>query len=87
MDVLLVPVGGGGSLTSAQASEAIGLFEPGVVVPMRYRIPGLEEDLDGVDAFLREMGIEEADTRETLTVSEPSTSEETDIYVLEASLS
>lgn len=86
VDVLLVPVGGGGSLTSTQASEAIGLFEPDIVIPMRYRIPGLQEDLDSVDAFLREMGIDQVDTQETLSVSESSMSEETDIFVLETSL-
>ena len=86
VDVLLVPVGGGGSLTSTQASEVIGLFEPDIVIPMRYRILGLQEDLDSVDAFLREMGIDQVDTQETLSVSESSMSEETDIFVLETSL-
>ena len=86
VDVLLVPVGGGGSLTSTQASEVIGLFEPDIVIPMRYRIPGLQENLGSVDAFLREMGIDQVDTQETLSVSESSMSEETDIFVLEPSL-
>jgi L-ascorbate metabolism protein UlaG (beta-lactamase superfamily) len=83
--VLLVPVGGGGSLTSTQASEVIGLFEPDIVVPMRYEVPGLQEDLDSIDHFLKEMGMEEVNDQETLTVSAASTSEETDIVVLELS--
>ena len=83
VNVLLVPVGGGGSLTSTQASEVIGLFEPDIVVPMRYQIPGLQEDLDNVDTFLKEMGIDEADRQKTLEVSESSTADETEIFVLE----
>ena len=83
VDVLLVPVGGGGSLTATQASEAIGLFEPEVVIPMRYEIHGLKEELDSVDTFLREMGMEKAGRQTVLRVSEPSPSEETDIFVLE----
>jgi L-ascorbate metabolism protein UlaG (beta-lactamase superfamily) len=85
VNVLLVPVGGGGSLTSTQASEVIGLFEPDVVIPMRYQIPGLQEDLDSVDAFLKEMGIDDVDRQRTLQVSESGASEETEILVLETS--
>ncbi len=84
-DVLLVPVGGGGSLTSTQASEVIGLFEPDIVVPMRYQVPGVQEDLDTIDHFLKEMGMEEVDGQETLAVSEARMSEETDVVVLELS--
>jgi L-ascorbate metabolism protein UlaG (beta-lactamase superfamily) len=83
VNVLLVPVGGGGSLTSTQASEVIGLFEPDVVVPMRYRLPGLQEDLDRVDHFLKEMGMEDVGGQETLKVSESSVVEETRIVLLE----
>jgi len=85
VNVLLVPVGGGGSLTSAQASEVIGLFEPDIAVPMRYQVPGLEEELDSLDHFLKEMGMEEVNGQQTLRVSEAKTSEETDIFVLERS--
>ncbi|MGD2163910.1 MAG: MBL fold metallo-hydrolase [Anaerolineae bacterium] len=86
VNVLLVPVGGGGSLTSTQASEVIGLFEPDIVVPMRFRIAGLQEELDSVDTFLKEMGIEDMDRHRTLLVSESDMAEETDIFVLEPSL-
>jgi L-ascorbate metabolism protein UlaG (beta-lactamase superfamily) len=86
VNVLLVPVGGGGSLTSTQASEVIGLFEPDIVVPMRYQVPGLEEELDGVDNFLKEMGVEEVDEQKRLQVDESSMSDETDIVVMETSL-
>lgn len=86
VNVLLVPVGGGGSLTSTQASEVIGLFEPDVIVPMRYQIAGLQEELDSVDNFLKEMGVEDVDRQRTLQVSETGTSDETDIVLLETSV-
>ena len=82
INVLLVPAGGGGSLTSAQASEVIGLFEPDTIVPMRYRIPGIAEDLESVNHFLKEMGVEELVGQEALTVGGGSVPEETDIVVL-----
>jgi L-ascorbate metabolism protein UlaG (beta-lactamase superfamily) len=83
VNVLLVPVGGGGSLTSTQASEVIGLFEPDLVVPMRYRLPGLQENLDDIDHFLKEMGMEDVDGQKTLKVSEAAVVEETKIVQLE----
>lgn len=86
VDVLLVPVGGGGSLTATQASEAIGLFEPDMVIPMFYHVVGLQEDLDNVDHFLKEMGMEEAGVQDKLTIGEAKMSEETDIIVLKPAL-
>jgi L-ascorbate metabolism protein UlaG (beta-lactamase superfamily) len=83
VSVLLVPVGGGGSLTSTQASEVIGLFEPDVVVPMRYRLPGLQENLDSADHFLKEMGMEDVDGQKTLKISDTAMLEETKIVRLE----
>jgi len=83
VDVLLVPVGGGGSLTSTQASEVIGLFEPDIVIPMFYDVPGLEEDLDGLDHFLKEMGMEEVNVQDRVAIADSKASEETDIVVLE----
>lgn len=84
--VLLVPVGGGGSLTSTQASEVIGLFEPDIVVPMRYEMPGLEQGLDSVDSFLKEMGAKDVGRQRVLNIGETSESVETEIVVLETSL-
>lgn len=86
VNVLLVPVGRGGNLTSTQASEVIGLFEPDIVIPMRYRVSSLQEELDSIDSFLKEMGVEEIDVQESLRVSESSVSEETDIVVLKSRL-
>ena len=83
VNVLLVPVGGGGSLTPARASEAISLFEPSIVVPMYYRIPDLQVKLGTLDGFLKEMGLEKVDAQETLKVNQSGLSEETEVIVLE----
>lgn len=83
INVLLVPVGGGGSLTPARASEVISLFEPSIVVPMYYKIPGLAVKLGTLDGFLKEMGLEKAETQEVLKITQSSLSEETEVVVLE----
>ncbi len=84
VNVLLVPVGGGGSLTSSQASEVIGLFEPDVVLPMRHQVPVLQEELDSVDSFLKEMGRQAVERQKVFQFGESKPSEKTEIVVLEA---
>lgn len=57
IDILFVPVGGGGQLTSKQAIEAINVIEPRVVIPMNYHIEGIKEKLTTVEAFCKELGV------------------------------
>jgi L-ascorbate metabolism protein UlaG (beta-lactamase superfamily) len=87
VNVLLVPVGDGGSLSPAQASEVISLFEPNLVVPMYFKIAGLEAKLGTLNRFLKEMGLEKVDSQDTLKVSRAGLSEETQVVVLEPRLS
>jgi L-ascorbate metabolism protein UlaG (beta-lactamase superfamily) len=84
VDVLLVPVGGGDSLNSSQASEIISLIEPSVVVPMNYKAEsGDKRALDGVSKFLKEMGLSEAKTQDALKVTKSSLPEDTQVILLE----
>jgi L-ascorbate metabolism protein UlaG (beta-lactamase superfamily) len=83
VNILLVPVGSGGSLSPARASEVISLFEPSLVVPMYYKVRGLKVSLGTLGRFLKEMGLEKVDSQEALKVSRTSLSEETRVVVLE----
>jgi len=83
INVLLVPVGGSGSLTPARASEVISLFEPGIVIPMYYKVRGLKVNLGTLSRFLKEMGLEKEEARETLKVTKASVSEGMRVIVLE----
>ncbi len=85
VDVLLIPVGGGESLNAAQASEIVGLLEPHIVIPMHYKVKGLspEVKLDPVAKFLKEMGLDNVPTQETLKVSHSTLPEETQVVLLE----
>jgi len=83
VNVLLVPVGSGGSLSPARASEVISLFEPSLVVPMYYKVRGLKVSLGTLGRFLKEMGLEKVDDQQVLKVSRTSLSEETRVVVLE----
>lgn len=80
--VLLVPVGGGNSLTAAQAAELVSMLDPNIVVPMHYRIPGLDLQLDEVDRFLSEMGVTDAAEEQSLQISSSNLAEETEVVLL-----
>lgn len=57
VDILLLPVGGKYTLDAKKAVEVVSQIEPRIVIPMHYKVDGLEIDIDGVDKFIREIGI------------------------------
>ncbi len=82
INVLLVPVGGGRSLNAAQAAELVSMLEPNIIIPMHYRLPGLQPELDAVDRFLKEMGVSEPKVESSLKISATSIPEETEVIIL-----
>lgn len=82
VNVLLVPVGSGNSLNAAQASELVSMLEPSIVIPMHYKLPGLKLDLDGVDRFLKEMGVTDPTEESMLKISSGNWPEETETVIL-----
>ncbi len=57
-DILLIPVGGNYTLDAKKAVEVISQIEPRIVIPMHYKVEGLKIDLESVDKFIKELGIE-----------------------------
>lgn len=86
VNVLLVPVGGGKSLSAAQASELVSMLEPNIVIPMHYRLPGLNLELDEVDRFLKEMGVTDVRQDESLKITAANLPEETETILLTAKI-
>lgn len=56
-DVLLIPVGGKYSLDSKKAVEVVSQLEPRIVIPMHYKAGESKMDIDGVDKFVKELGL------------------------------
>ncbi len=83
IDILLVPVGGVSTINASDAAEVVSLFEPMVVIPMHYRVPELAFKLDGVDKFIKEMGLKKAEPIETFKVTKDSLPKETQVVILE----
>ncbi len=82
VNVALVPVGGGGGLNAAKASEVVSLLEPGYVVPMHYQTPASALKLAPLSKFLKEMGLGAIEPQESLKVTKSSVPQETRVVVL-----
>ncbi len=76
VDVLMVPVGGVYTIDAKEATRVISQIEPRIVVPMHYKIEGLDADIDDLSPFLKAIGEKEVKKEEELVVEEnklPST--------------
>jgi L-ascorbate metabolism protein UlaG (beta-lactamase superfamily) len=84
-DVLLVPVGGGNSLSAGQAAEVIAQIEPRIVVPMHYATPNYHPgaaELDPLDKFCHEMGVELTEPLPKAVITKATLPAETQIILL-----
>ena len=83
VNIVLVPVGGGSGLNASKASEIISLLEPNLVVPMHYQTPECKIEMDGLDNFLKQMGVNEVIAQDTLKIDgNSSLPEDTKVIVL-----
>ncbi len=83
VDVALVPVGAGGGLNAAKAAEVVSLLEPGFVIPMHYSTPDCKLELEDLDKFLKEMGLNEVDSETSLKITKSAVPTETRVVVLD----
>lgn len=57
VDILLIPVGGKYTLDFKKATEVISQIEPRIVIPMHYKTESSEIDVEGLDKFVKELGV------------------------------
>ena len=57
VDILMIPVGGAYTISAKEALKVMSQIEPSITIPMHYQIPKLKMKLDGVDKFLKVLGI------------------------------
>lgn len=82
VDVLLLPVGGVSTIDAPVATEVIRRLEPKVVIPMHYKTLELKRELEPVDKFLKEMGIEQIDSQPKLSLTQSSLPTSMQVYLL-----
>ncbi|NTU98524.1 MBL fold metallo-hydrolase [Candidatus Falkowbacteria bacterium] len=56
-DILMIPVGGKYTLDAKKAVEVVSQIEPRIVIPMHYMVDGLKAEVEGIEKFIKELGI------------------------------
>jgi L-ascorbate metabolism protein UlaG (beta-lactamase superfamily) len=82
VDMLLIPVGGVSTIGAPVAAEVVRQLEPKVVIPMHYKTQALTLELEPVDKFLKEMGVQEANPQPKLSLSRSSLPDSTQVRLL-----
>lgn len=82
IDVLLLPVGGVSTINAAMAAEVMRQLEPKAVVPMHYKTPFLKRELDPVEMFLKEMGMDQIEPRPKLNITKSNLPLSTQVFLL-----
>ena len=87
VNVLMVPVGGVYTIGYQKAAEVVRKIEPNITIPMHYLLPGTDKKtfgkLDGVEAFLKEVGLP-VENLDKLSIKAEDLGEEQKVVVLKA---
>jgi len=84
VDVLMVPVGGVFTISAKEAISIMAQIEPKITIPMHYSIPKLKIKLDGLEKFLKPLGIKKIEPLPKLLIKKRDLSpEEARIVILE----
>jgi len=57
VDILMIPVGGQYTINYKEAVEIIGQIEPKIIIPMHYKVKDLKLEIDGLEKFVKEIGL------------------------------
>lgn len=83
VDILMIPVGGVYTISAKEAINVISQIEPKITIPMHYALPKLKIKLDGVDKFLKTLGIKKIEPLNKLSIKKKDISpEEAKIVIL-----
>lgn len=90
VDILIIPTGGLYSLNAQEAAKVVNEIEPSLVIPMHYQQPGMNQDifanLQPVGDFLKEIGAEDTQAVDKLTIKKEDLNPE-DLKVVVMSIS
>ncbi len=84
VDILLIPVGDMSALNASNAARLVRQIEPAIVIPMHYKLPQSNRELEPVERFLAEMGTSAVLPQPKLNVTKSSLPLPTQVVVLEA---
>ncbi len=83
VNILMIPVGGTYTMNIKEIVKVMSQIEPNITIPMHYQIPKLKIKLDGLDKFLKAVGVKKLEPLPRLMIKKKDIpSEEAKIVVL-----
>ena len=79
----VIPVGGGPTLDAAAAAETVSLLEPRVVLPMHFKTEAVKFNLDPVEKFLKELGLQKVVPEPRLSLTKTTLPPTTQVHLLD----
>lgn len=76
VDILMIPVGGVYTISAKEALKIMSQIEPKIIIPMHYALPKLKVKLEGLEKFLKSLGIKKLEPLNKLTIKKKDLSEE-----------
>ena len=76
IDILMIPIGGNYTISGKEAVKIMSQIEPKIIIPMHYALPKLKVKLEGVEKFLKTMGIKKIEPVNKLTIKKKELLEE-----------
>ena len=83
VDVLLLPVGGVSTINAPMAAEVVRQLEPKAVIPMHYKTPALNRELEPVDRFLKEIGAKQVSSQPRLSITKSNLPPSSQVFLLD----
>jgi L-ascorbate metabolism protein UlaG (beta-lactamase superfamily) len=84
VDILLIPVGGTFTIDAKTAAEIANHLGPKAVIPMHFKVPGLDLPLDGPGKFLKELASHPAAEEKISLKARDLTEDKTKVLLLKA---
>ncbi len=69
IDILMMPIGGETTIDPKKGVDVIEQIDPRIIIPMRYKLPGLTRELESVENFAKLLGHEVFETSQKLVTS------------------
>jgi len=82
VNVLMIPVGGTFTIDAKQADIVVQMLNPNIVIPMHYKVPGLDLPISGVEPFIEDKSNVEVVSSASYEVSVESLPRDLRILVL-----
>jgi L-ascorbate metabolism protein UlaG (beta-lactamase superfamily) len=83
VNIVLLPIGGGNGLSSAKGAEIVSQLEPNIIIPMHYQTKDSSINLDDLDKFTKEMGLQPIEPIPSLKITKSGLPSESKVVVLE----